>query len=117
MKDIKEYILEGRNSDIIKIKNQNGKEVKPVWTAYDDESLTDLVKKYKYTHEYWIDKGFFLAKLKNKSTWEVNMKKEFSMNDYQPNGEFLKCKRETYTEKEISDMLKTGEIMLIVLNK
>ncbi len=45
------------------------------------------------------------------------MKKEFSMNDYQPNGEFLKCKRETYTEKEVSDMLKTGETMLIVLNK
>ena len=31
--------------------------------------------------------------------------------------ECSECKKETYTEKEISDMLNSGEIMLIVLNK
>lgn len=105
-------LLEGRTIDEIVIKDQNDKEVNAANYCYDEESLKDICNKYKNT-----DKGFFIATLKNKSTWVVNTDKEYKLNEYRINDEYLKCGNQSYTYKEIVDLLEAGETMIIVINK
>ena len=105
-------LLEGRTIDEIVIKDQNDKEVNAANYCYDEESLKDICNKYKNT-----DKGFFIATLKNKSTWVVNTDKEYKLNEYRINDEYLKCEDQSYTYKEIVDLLEAGETMIIVINK
>ena len=123
MRNLTQYInsilLEGRTIDEIVVKDQHNKEVDVVYYCYDEESLNDILKKYKAVGKYWIDKGFFLATLKNKSTWIVDTDKEFHVNDYRPNADFFEyddCEEE-YTYKELVELLNQGETMVIVINK
>lgn len=119
MKNIKDYIIEGRTVDTVKIKTKKGKELEPVWYAYDEESLDNLLKKVKYTSQYWIDKGIYLSTLKNKSSWEVDMDDEYNFHIYQPGADFFYCddNEESYTRQEILDLFDKEETMIVVLNK
>lgn len=122
MKSLFEYILEGRTIDEIAIKDQNNKDVNVVYYCYDKDSLDKVIKQYESVGKYWKDKGFFLATLKNKSTWTIDNDKEFHMNAWKPNGEFLEYEdeidhNEMYTYNELVDLLKKGETMLVVINK
>ena len=109
MKDLKVF-LEGRTVDEITVKDVNSnKIVDVIYYCYDKESLDKLSKQY--------DKGFFLASLKNKSTWVTDINKEFKLNTWQPNGEYFKCGNKSYTYKELIELLEKGETMLIVINK
>ena len=126
MKDLVQHIynslFEGRTVNEVTIKDQNNKEVNVVYYCYDKESLDKVIKQYESVGKYWKDKGFFLATLKNKSTWVVDTDKEFKMNTWQPNGEFIKFEDEidndeSYTYKELVDLLEKGDTMLIVVNK
>ena len=124
MKNITKHIydsllLEGRTVNEVTVKDQNNKEVNVVYYCYDRESLDKISKQYEHADKYWIDKGFFLATLKNKSTWAVDMDKEFKMHTWRPNGDFIKCdgNEEEYTYKELLELLDKGETMLVVINK
>lgn len=117
MKRFTDFIVEGRTIDEIKIKDQKNKNVDIVYCAYDEESLNDICNKYQNVGKYWIDKIFCIATLKNKSTWITDTSKEFKLNTYQPNGDFLEYNNESYTYKELVDLLEKGETMLIVINK
>lgn len=122
MKSLFEYILEGRTVDEISIKDQNNKDVNVVYYCYDKDSLDKVIKQYESVGKYWKDKGFFLATLKNKSTWTIDNDKEFHMNTWKPNGEFLEYEdevdhNEVYTYNELVDLLENGETMLVVINK
>ena len=99
-------------NDEIVIKDQNDKEVNAANYCYDEESLKDICNKYKNT-----DKEFFIATLKNKSTWVVNTDKEYKLNEYRINDEYLKCEDQSYTYKEIVDLLEAGETIIIIINK
>lgn len=122
MKDLRLF-LEGRTVDEVTVKDiKTNKKVDVVYYCYDKESLDKVSKQYEHVGKYWIDKGFFLATLKNKSTWVVDMDKEFEMHTWQPNGEFIKFEDEidndeSYTYKELVDLLEKGDTMLIVINK
>jgi hypothetical protein len=122
MKSLFEYILEGRTIDEISIKDQNNKDVNVVYYCYDKDSLDKVIKQYESVGKYWKDKGFFLATLKNKSTWTIDNDKEFHMNTWKLNGEFLEYEdeiyhNEVYTYNELVDLLEKGETMLVVINK
>lgn len=122
MKSLFEYILEGRTIDEISIKDQNNKDVNVVYYCYDKESLDKVIKQYESVGKYWKDKGFFLATLKNKSTWTIDNDKEFHMNTWKPNGKFLEYEdeidhNESYSYNELVNLLEKGETMLIVINK
>ena len=88
MIDLKLF-LEGKTIDevIVKDINSNNK-VDVVYYCYDKESLDKVSKQYDHIDKL-KDKGFFLASLKNKSTWVVDMNKEFHMNTWRPNGDFI----------------------------
>lgn len=119
MRNLIDYITEGRTVDTVKVKTNKGKELEPIYFAYDKESLDDLLDKVKYTNEYWVDKGIYLTTLKNKSTWEVNVDNEYNFHIYQPNNDFFYCDdtEEAYTMQEILDLFDKGETMIVVLNK
>lgn len=119
MKSLFEYILEGRTIDEISIKDQNNKDVNVVYYCYDKDSLDKVIKQYEYVSKYWKDKGFFLATLKNKSTWTINTDEDWNVHTWQPNGDFLERddNEEEYTYKELLELLEKGETMLIVINK
>ena len=123
MKDLVQHIynsiLEGRTVNEVTVKDQNNKEVNVVYYCYDEESLNKVIKQYEHVGEYWVDKGFFLATLKNKSTWEVDIDKEWNVHTWRPNGDFLERdeNEEEYTYKELIELLEKGETILIVINK
>ena len=123
MKDLVQYIynsiLEGRTVNEVTIKDQNNKEVNVVYYCYDKESLDKVIKQYESIGKYWKDKGFFLATLKNKSTWEVDIDKEWNVHTWRPNADFIEYdeNKEEYTYKELLELLEKGETMLIVINK
>ena len=122
MKRFTEFIIEGRAVDSILIKDTNNKNVDVVYSCYDKDSLDEVIKKYEAVGKYWQGKGFFLATMKNKSTWIVDKSKEYKVNSWQPNGEFLKWEDETdydetYTKQELLDAFEKGDTMLIVINK
>jgi hypothetical protein len=122
MKSLIEYINEGRTIDEIVIKDQNNKDVNVVYYCYDKNSLDKVIKQYESVGKYWKGKGFFLASLKNKSTWTIDNDKEFHMNTWKPNGEFLEYEdeidhNEVYTYNELVNLLEKGETMLVVINK
>ena len=118
MIDLKLF-LEGKTIDevIIKDINSNNK-VDVVYYCYDKESLDKVSKQYDHIDKL-KDKGFFLASLKNKSTWVVDMNKEFHMNTWRPNGDFIKCddNEEEYSYKELLELLDQEDTMLVVINK
>ena len=118
MQDLKLF-LEGRTIDEVTVKDiKTNKKVDVAYYCYDKESLNKVSYQYEHVGKYWIDKGFFIAILKNKSTWVVNTNKEFEMHTWQPNGEYLKYNnKEKYTYKELLELLEQGETMLIVVNK
>ena len=123
MKDLVQYIynsiLEGRTVNEVTIKDQNNKEVNVVYYCYDKESLDKVIKQYESIGKYWKDKGFFLATLKNKSTWEVDIDKEWNIHTWRPNADFIEYdeNEEEYTYKELLELLEKGETMLVVINK
>lgn len=125
MKTFKQFIynsilLEGRTIDEVVVKDQNNKNVNVAYYCYDKESLDKVTKQYESVGvKYWIDKGFFITTLKNKSTWVVNTDKEFKVNTWQPNGDYFynEDENESYTRAEIIDLLEAGETMVIVINK
>lgn len=119
MKSLFEYILEGRTIDEIAIKDQNNKEVNVAYYCYDKDSLDKVIKQYESVGKYWKDKGFFLATLKNKSTWTINTDEEWNVHTWRPNGDFLERdeNEEEYTYKELLELLEKGETMLVVINK
>ena len=47
------------------------------------------------------------------------MKKEFEMNTWRPNGDFINYNdgEEEYTYKELIELLEKGDTMLVVINK
>ena len=117
MIDLKLF-LEGKTIDevIVKDINSNNK-VDVVYYCYDKESLDKVSKQYDHIDKL-KDKGFFLASLKNKSTWVVDMNKEFHMNTWRPNDDFIKYDdNEEYTYKELLELLDRGDTMLVVINK
>ena len=119
MKDFKLF-LEGRTVDEVIVKDvKTKKKVDVAYYCYDKESLDKVTDQYEHVGKYWIDKGFFLATLKNKSTWVVDMDKEFKMHTWRPNGDFIERdeNEEEYTYKELIELLEKGETMLIVINK
>ena len=125
MKNINQHIydsmlLEGRTIDEVTVKDiKTKKKVDVVYYCYDKESLNKVIKQYEHVGKYWIDKGFFLATLKNKSTWEVDMDKEFHMHTWRPNADFIEYdeNEEEYTYKELLELIEKGETMLVVINK
>lgn len=123
MKDITHHIynsiLEGRTIDEVTIKDQNNKKVDVVYYCYDKESLDKITDQYGRVGKYWIDKYFYLARLKNKSTWTINTNEEWNVHTWRPNGDFLERdeNKEEYTYKELLELLDKGETMLIVINK
>jgi len=123
MKDLVQHIynsiLEGRTVNEVTVKDQNNKEVNVVYYCYDEESLSKVIKQYEHVGEHWIDKGFFLATLKNKSTWTVDMNKEWNIHTWRPNADFIERNngKEKYSSKELLDLLDKGETMLVVINK
>ena len=112
-------ILEGRTVDEVIIKDQNNKEVNVAYYCYDKESLNKVIKQYEHVGKYWIDKYFYLARLKNKSTWTINTDEKWNVNTWRPNGDFLERdeNEEEYTYKELIELLDKGETMLVVINK
>lgn len=119
MIDLKLF-LEGKTIDEVIIKDINSnKKVNVAYYCYDKESLDKVSKQYETVGKYWKDKGFFLAKLKNKSTWTVDIDKEFYMNTWRPNGDFIEYNdnEEEYTYKELLELLDQGDTMLVVINK
>ena len=123
MKNITQHIynslFEGRTVNEITIKDQNNKEVNVAYYCYDKESLDKVIKQYESVGKYWKDKGFFLATLKNKSTWEVDIDKEWNVHTWRPNADFIEYdeNEEEYTYKELLNLIEQGETMLIVINK
>ena len=123
MKNITQHIynslFEGRTVNEITIKDQNNKEVNVVYYCYDEESLSKVIKQYESVGKYWKDKGFFLATLKNKSTWEVDIDKEWNVHTWRPNADFIEYdeNEEEYSYKELLELLEKGETMLVVINK
>lgn len=123
MKNITQHIynslFEGRTVNEITIKDQNNKEVNVVYYCYDKESLDKVTDQYEHVGKYWKDKGFFLATLKNKSTWVVDMDKEWNVHTWRPNADFIEYdeNEEEYTYKELLELLEKGETMLVVINK
>ncbi len=114
MKNLKDFIIEGRTIDEIVIKDQNNNNVDATYYCYDEESLKDVCNNYKdYTG------GFFLATLKNKSTWTINTLDEYKLNEYKRNDKFLESidNDKFYSYKEIVNLLEAGETMVIVINK
>lgn len=120
MKDLRVF-LEGKTIEEVIVKDiKTNKEVDVVYYCYDKESLDDIVfNKYKNVGKYWIDKGFFLAKLKNKSTWTINTDEEWNIHTWRPNGDFIERNEneEEYTYDELLELLDKGETMLVVINK
>lgn len=123
MKDIIQHIynsiLEGRTVNEVTVKDQNNKEINVAYYCYDKESLDKIIKQYESVGKYWKDKGFFLATLKNKSTWEVDINKEWNVHTWRPNADFIEYdeNEEEYTYKELLDLIERGETMLVVINK
>ena len=119
MKQITNFIKESKTIDEIVIKDQNNKKVDAVYFCYDKESLNKVTDQYEKVGKYWIDKGFFLAKLKNKSTWKIDTNKEFEVHTWRPNADFIERDegKEKYTYKELVELLEKGDTMLIVINK
>ena len=123
MKNITQHIynslFEGRTVNEITIKDQNNKEVNVVYYCYDKESLDKVTDQYEHVGKYWIDKYFYLARLKNKSTWTINTDEEWNIHTWRPNGDFLERdeNEEEYTYKELLELIEKGETMLIVINK
>jgi len=123
MKNITQHIynslFEGRTVNEVTIKDQNNEEVNVAYYCYDKESLDKVIKQYESVGKYWKDKGFFLATLKNKSTWEVDIDKEWNVHTWRPNADFIEYdeNEEEYTYKELLDLIEQGETMLIVINK
>ena len=120
MKDLRVF-LEGKTIEEVTVKDiKTNKEVDVVYYCYDKESLDDIVlNKYKNVGKYWIDKGFFLAKLKNKSTWTIDTDEEWNIHTWRPNGDFIERNEneEEYTYDELLELLDKGETMLVVINK
>ena len=117
MKDLKLF-LEGKTIEEVTVKDvKTKKKVDVVYYCYDKESLDKVIKQYESVGKYWKDKGFFLATLKNKSTWVVDMDKEFNMHTWRPNGDFIDNNKEEYTYKELLELIEQGETMLVVINK
>ncbi len=119
MEDLKIF-LEGKTIDEVTVKDiKTNKKVNVAYYCYDKESLDKVSKQYESVGKYWIDKYFYLATLKNKSTWVVNLDEEYSMNIWQSNGKFIYCKENEYqyTYEELIDLLEEGKTMLVVINK
>lgn len=123
MKNITQHIysslFEGRTVNEVTIKDQNNKKVNVAYYCYDKESLDKVTDQYEHVGKYWIDKYFYLARLKNKSTWTINTDEEWNVHTWRPNGDFLERdeNEEEYTYKELLELLEKGETMLIVINK
>ena len=119
MKSLKLF-LEGKTIEEVTVKDINTKKkVDVVYYCYDKESLDKVTDQYEHVGKYWVDKGFFLATLKNKSTWVVDMNKEWNVHTWRPNADFIEHdeNEEEYTYKELVELLENGEMMLIVVNK
>jgi hypothetical protein len=112
-------LFEGRTVNEITIKDQNNKEVNVAYYCYDKASLNKVADQYDHIGKYWDDKGFFLATLKNKSSWVVDMNEEYNMHTWRPNADFIECNngKKKYTYKELLELIEQGETMLVVINK
>lgn len=118
MKHLKDFILEGRTIDEVKVKDTvTNKEVTPVLYAYDKDSLDKLIDKYKNTSEYWEDKGIYLTSNKNKSTWEVDTTEEYKFKVYQKDQDFFYSDNTSFTYDDLLGMINDEEKMIVVLNK
>ena len=119
MKDLKLF-LEGKAIEEVTVKDvKTKKKVDVVYYCYDKESLDKVTAQYEHVGKYWIDKYFYLARLKNKSTWTIDTDEEWNVHTWRPNGDFLERdeNEEEYTYKELIELLDEGETMLIVINK
>ena len=66
MKDLKLF-LEGKTIEEVTVKDvKTKKKVDVVYYCYDKESLDKVTAQYEHVGKYWIDKYFYLARLKNK---------------------------------------------------
>ena len=119
MKDLKLF-LEGKTIEEVTVKDvKTKKKVDVAYYCYDKESLDKVTDQYEAVGKYWKDKGFFLARLKNKSTWTIDTDEEYHVHTWRPNGDFIERNEneEEYTYKELLELLDEGETMLIVINK
>jgi len=118
MKNLITYILEGRSIDSVKLKCEvSGKEIEPSLYAYDKESLDKLIDKIKHNDEYFKDKGIYLAKLKNKSSWICYTTEEFRVKIYNLDNDFFYSDDHSYSYQNILDMIESNETMVVVVKK
>ena len=119
MKDLKLF-LEGKTIEEVTVKDvKTKKKVDVVYYCYDKESLDKVTSQYEHVGKYWIGKYFYLARLKNKSTWTIDTDEKWNVHTWRPNGDFLERdeNEEEYTYKELIELLDKGDTMLIVINK
>ena len=116
MKHLKDFIVEGKTINIVKVKcEQTNEEIEPLMYAYDKESFDKLVDKLKHNDEYWKDKSIFLAELKNKSTWICHTNEKFRVKIYNIDNDFFNSDEHTYSYQDILNMIESNETMVVVV--
>lgn len=114
MKDLKLF-LEHRTTNEIKIKcSKTGQEIDPEYTVYDEESLNQLITRYKQNKEQFEDLKIFFCYLKGNS-WIAKTGIEYVMNLSRMNDKFLSSGKVDYSFDDVIALLEDGDTMLIYM--
>ena len=112
MKDLKLF-LEHRTIDQVTIKcEQTGEEIKPEYTIYDEESLTDLIRKYKLNKDQFDNLDIYLVKLIG-NKWIAKTKTKYNIDLGRMNDKFLSSDKMDYSYDDIVMLLEDQDMMII----
>lgn len=112
MKDLKLF-LEHRTIDQVIIKcDQTNKEINPEYIIYDEESLTDLIRKYKLNKNQFDNLDIYLVKLIG-NKWIAKTKTKYNIDLGRMNDKFLSSDKIDYSYDDIVMLLEDKDMMII----
>ena len=107
MKNLKEYIIEHKTTDEIKIFD-NGKEIFPIDYFYDKESFDEMIVQNKF------EKGTLKLVKQQNNKW-ITLNDEAKINTMQPSGDYLVQGLIKLSYDELINDLETGKYILILI--
>ena len=112
MKSLRMF-LEYRTVDQIKFKcATTGKVIEPLYYIYDEQSLQNIVNKYKQNKEQFNDTSIFFAKPQGNS-WSVKTSTNYTIDISRMSDKFLSSGTVDYSYDDIVSLLEDGDTMIV----
>ena len=116
MQNLKMF-LEYRTVNEVVIKcSETGKEINPEYTIDDEESLNDLINRYKQNKQQFENASIFFCYLKG-NTWIAKTKINYSLDLGRISDKFLSSGKVNYSLDDVKSLVESGDTMIIFVNK